>query len=227
MAVGDDHIGRNRARQAEWYGEPLSERLGRLLRHLGISQAMLADILGLSAPMLSQLMSGQRAKISNPAVFARLISLEEIAVDPRRIHWSPAEAQARLGAVRAQQPTTSSVLRATTGAAAASAVEPVAGVGAVAGAASAAGVGAVAGVAAAADAAAAAAVRQEPGVRAADPVAAIQSLLRAVASASEIDAAARLLDAAYPDLATLLRVYGNGRTADARAHFAAVTGDPV
>jgi carboxylate-amine ligase len=67
------------AAQTEMYGEPLGERFGRLLVAYGISQARLAAVVGLSAPMLSQLMSGQRAKISNPAVFGRLVRLEELA----------------------------------------------------------------------------------------------------------------------------------------------------
>jgi transcriptional regulator with XRE-family HTH domain len=67
------------AAQTEMYGEPLAQRFGRLLAAYRISQARLAGALGLSPPMLSQLMSGQRAKISNPAVFGRLVRLEELA----------------------------------------------------------------------------------------------------------------------------------------------------
>jgi len=47
-----------------------------------ISQANLADVLGISAPMLSQVMSGRRAKIGNPAVLARLIMLERKVLTP-------------------------------------------------------------------------------------------------------------------------------------------------
>ncbi|WP_420323160.1 DNA-binding protein [Kribbella catacumbae] len=43
---------------------------------LGLTQARLAEAIGLSAPMLSQLMSGQRVKIGNPAVVSRLHSLD-------------------------------------------------------------------------------------------------------------------------------------------------------
>jgi transcriptional regulator with XRE-family HTH domain len=178
--TADDPVDRNRARQAEWYGEPLGDRLGRLRHTLGLSQAVLADILGLSAPMLSQLMSGQRAKIGNPAVFGRLVAVEAIASDPYRATWSSDELRARLESVRVQPATTSSVLR-----------TPLAHPE----------------------------HRPDPGPRP-DPVAVVQALLRSVASAGEIEGAARLLDAAYPELAHLLRVYGNGRTAEARAHFA-------
>lgn len=67
------------AAQTEMYGEPLGQRIGRLLVAYQLSQARLAAVLGLSPPMLSQLMSGQRAKISNPAVLGRLVRLEELA----------------------------------------------------------------------------------------------------------------------------------------------------
>ena len=70
------------AAQTEMYGEPLGQRIGRLLAAYQISQARLAAVLGLSPPMLSQLMSGQRAKISNPAVLGRLVRLEELAGTP-------------------------------------------------------------------------------------------------------------------------------------------------
>jgi transcriptional regulator with XRE-family HTH domain len=89
------------AAQTEMYGEPLGQRFGRLLAAYGVSQARLAAVLGLSPPMLSQLMSGQRAKISNPAVFGRLVRLEELA---GRI-GDPAARDAALEDVRASRPT--------------------------------------------------------------------------------------------------------------------------
>src|SRR4051812_2493522 len=68
-----------RAQQAALYGEPLNVRFGRVLEAFGIPQSRLAAVIGLSAPMLSQLASAQRVKISNPAVYARLLRLEELA----------------------------------------------------------------------------------------------------------------------------------------------------
>ena len=82
LAVTEDTVARNRALQAEWYGEPLGDRIRPLLDRLGMSQSGLAGVLGLSAPMLSQLMSGRRAKISNPAVLHRLMAVEELVADP-------------------------------------------------------------------------------------------------------------------------------------------------
>jgi transcriptional regulator with XRE-family HTH domain len=67
---------RNRARQRELYGEPLGDRIRRLQAALGVSQARLADGLGLSTAMLSQLVSARRVKIGDPAVLARLLLLD-------------------------------------------------------------------------------------------------------------------------------------------------------
>lgn len=75
-------VQRNLALQREWYGEPLGDRVRRLVRAFNISQANLADVLGISAPMLSQVMSGRRAKIGNPSVLARLIMLERKVLVP-------------------------------------------------------------------------------------------------------------------------------------------------
>lgn len=75
-------VQRNLALQREWYGEPLGDRVRRLVVAFDVSQANLADVLGISAPMLSQVMSGRRAKIGNPAVLARLIMLERKVLTP-------------------------------------------------------------------------------------------------------------------------------------------------
>lgn len=70
-------------RQRELYGESWSQRLRRLMAAYGLSQARLAGVIGLSAPMLSQLITGHRVKISNPAVYGRIVRLEELLDDPR------------------------------------------------------------------------------------------------------------------------------------------------
>ncbi|MDO5285777.1 MAG: XRE family transcriptional regulator [Actinomycetia bacterium] len=72
----------NVEQQRRLYGEPLATLAGRIQSAFGLTQAGLAEILGLSAPMLSQLLSGRRAKIGNPAVLGRLqdlIALAEVA----------------------------------------------------------------------------------------------------------------------------------------------------
>jgi transcriptional regulator with XRE-family HTH domain len=80
----EDHkiVQRNIALQKEWYGEPLGDRVRRLVVAFDVSQAYLAEVLGISAPMLSQVMSGRRAKIGNPVVLARMIMLERKTLVP-------------------------------------------------------------------------------------------------------------------------------------------------
>lgn len=80
----EDHkiVQRNIALQREWYGEPLGDRVRRLVVAFDVSQAFLAEVLGISAPMLSQVMSGRRAKIGNPVVLARMIMLERKILVP-------------------------------------------------------------------------------------------------------------------------------------------------
>lgn len=197
MSAAEDTVVRNRALQVEWYGEPLGERVRRLLDRLGLSQSGLAGVLGLSAPMLSQLMSGQRAKISNPAVLHRLMAVEELAADPGFADLPAARIKDRLAEIRAESaPTTSGLrvpagARAPEGAPAPAAAEPSPDGRASGGR-----------------------TRAEAGARD------VQALLREVASAGEIEAAAALLADRYPDLAEALRVYGTGRTSEAEAHFA-------
>jgi transcriptional regulator with XRE-family HTH domain len=177
VAVADDVVTRNRALQTEWYGEPLGDRVRRLLDRLGLSQSGLAGVLGLSPPMLSQLMSGQRAKISNPSVLHRLVAAEELAADPGFPALSSGEVRQRLERIRGETAATSSGTRV-----------PV--------------------------------ERVPPG----SPARALQALLRTVASAKEIEGAAEMIDVYYPELAEVLRVYGNGRTSEAEAHLARTLG---
>ncbi|KAA9394125.1 DNA-binding protein [Kocuria coralli] len=67
----------NIEQQIQLYGQPLSERFGAVVNAYSITQRRLAEVLGLSAPMLSQLNSGRRIKIGNPAVYERLVMLEQ------------------------------------------------------------------------------------------------------------------------------------------------------
>lgn len=173
MGQTDEVVARNRRQQAEWYGEPLGERVRRLIERLDLSQTAFADILGLSAPMLSQLMSGHRAKISNPAVLSRLMAVEALVTGPDFELLPAREVRDRLDGIRQDAAPASTTTRIP--------ITPPAP---------------------------------------ADPVVVIQALLRAAASATEIESAATLLDADFPELATVLRTYGNGRTAEARAHLA-------
>ncbi|MER6809222.1 helix-turn-helix domain-containing protein [Spirillospora sp. NPDC000708] len=201
MGVAAETVVRNRALQTEWYGEPLGDRVRRLLDRLGLSQSALAGVLGLSAPMLSQLMSAQRAKISNPAVLHRLLAAEELAADPGFGALGPAEVKERLKAISAESAATTSGLRAATSGHVPAGAAPAEG------------------------------APQGPGVADGAPVHVeqparlVQALLREVASAAEIEAAAALIGDRFPDLAELLRVYGNGRTSEAEAHYARIIRD--
>lgn len=68
----------NRAAQREIYGEPLGVVVDRCRGMLGLTQGRVAALLGISAPMLSQVMSGQRIKIGNPAAVERLRAMVEV-----------------------------------------------------------------------------------------------------------------------------------------------------
>ncbi len=83
-------------------GEPLA-LFRRLIDDLGLNQARLAAVLGLSAPMLSQLMSGQRAKIGNPAVVQRVQALQELASQVADGSVSAAEATERMDEIKKSQ----------------------------------------------------------------------------------------------------------------------------
>ncbi|MGH3449617.1 MAG: XRE family transcriptional regulator [Haloechinothrix sp.] len=91
--------------QRRWYGEPLGDRVRRLVVAFDVSQAFLSDVLGISAPMLSQVMSGRRAKIGNPAVLARLIMLERKILTPGVAAGDPEAIAAAMEDVRESSPT--------------------------------------------------------------------------------------------------------------------------
>ncbi len=205
LAVTEDTVARNRALQAEWYGEPLGDRIRPLLDRLGMSQSGLAGVLGLSAPMLSQLMSGRRAKISNPAVLHRLMAVEELVADPGFDGMASAEIKRRLDEIRAEAPATTSGLRRTGHSGAEGGGDGMSG-GRAPG-----GHGAAGGEGPRGEGAA--------GRGPAESARLVQTVLREVASAAEIEAAADLLAERFPDLAEVLRVYGAGRASEAEAHF--------
>ncbi|MFE0775766.1 helix-turn-helix domain-containing protein [Streptomyces sp. NPDC058861] len=102
-AAQQEATARARELQRSWYGEPLGALFRRLIDDLGLNQARLAAVLGLSAPMLSQLMSGQRAKIGNPAVVQRVQALQELAVQVADGSVSAAEATDRMEEVKKSQ----------------------------------------------------------------------------------------------------------------------------
>uniref|UniRef100_A0AAU3GX31 DNA-binding protein n=1 Tax=Streptomyces sp. NBC_01401 TaxID=2903854 RepID=A0AAU3GX31_9ACTN len=102
-AAQQEATARARELQRSWYGEPLGALFRRLIDDLGLNQARLAAVLGLSAPMLSQLMSGQRAKIGNPAVVQRVQALQELASQVADGSVSAGEAADRMEEIKKSQ----------------------------------------------------------------------------------------------------------------------------
>ena len=92
--------------QRALYGSTLADRFSEVMEHYALTQRELAGILGLSAPMLSQLIHAQRIKIGNPAVYERLVMLETRTSEPDRAKI--------LDEVRASHPILSSQQTATT-----------------------------------------------------------------------------------------------------------------
>ena len=74
---------RNQQQQQQLYGAPLVDLVGRAGESLSLSQGRIAGILGISAPMLSQLLSGHRVKIGNPSAVARLQRMLALADEVR------------------------------------------------------------------------------------------------------------------------------------------------
>jgi transcriptional regulator with XRE-family HTH domain len=88
MTAPDPQIQENQRQQRELYGQTLHDRLRAVMDTYGISQRRLAEVLGISAPMLSQLMSARRVKMGNPRSHERLVALEQRAAE----HQAPGDA---------------------------------------------------------------------------------------------------------------------------------------
>ncbi|PRW64437.1 helix-turn-helix domain-containing protein [Actinopolyspora mortivallis] len=97
-------VQRNLALQRQWYGEPLGDRVRRLIVAYRTSQTQLAEVLGISPPMLSQVMSGRRAKIGNPSVVARLVMLERKVFTPGVLAGDPEAVEQALRDVKGSRP---------------------------------------------------------------------------------------------------------------------------
>jgi transcriptional regulator with XRE-family HTH domain len=61
--------------QRAWFGRSLAELFGTVAEVCGVTQAQLGARLGISAPTVSQLMSGRREKPGNPVVQERIVLL--------------------------------------------------------------------------------------------------------------------------------------------------------
>jgi transcriptional regulator with XRE-family HTH domain len=189
----------NLQQQVDLYGEPLGEVVRRITATLGLTQGGLAQVIGLSAPMLSQLVSAQRVKIGNPAVVSRLRAVSELAdlavaggIEPEHIAHELDVIRAVTGAYT--RPTTAQLPRS-----AGQPVDPPARFKRP--------LSIPGGLPDTAPPSGRAVVRE------------IQDLFRAVASADEIQRAAAAAATESPAVAELLLAYGTGRTADALAHY--------
>ncbi|MFG1820495.1 DNA-binding protein [Kribbella sp. NPDC049174] len=198
-----DQTAHNLRQQTELYGEPLGELVRRVAGPLGLTQGALAQVIGLSAPMLSQLMSAQRVKIGNPAVVSRLQALDQLAQRASTGGIPPDDIPAALDGIRGA---TGAFTRST----------PTAQLPGSSGAAPFATPPALP-TTPARPVAPEAATSAPPSARAV--VREIQDLFRAVASAEEIQRAATAIAPDSPALAELLRTYGTGRTAEALTHY--------
>lgn len=85
--------------QQQLYGEPIADIVGRIGRNLAMNQAQVARGVGLSAPMLSHLVSGRRVKIGNPQALTRLHALDELARQVEAGQVSPGPAQQRVSEI--------------------------------------------------------------------------------------------------------------------------------
>ncbi|RZU18408.1 hypothetical protein EV645_0600 [Kribbella rubisoli] len=213
-----DQTALNLQQQIELYGEPLGETVRRVVGPLGLTQGGLAQVIGLSAPMLSQLVSAQRVKIGNPTVMARLRAASELAdlvitheIQEFDIPDAVDRIRATNGALTTSGPTTHLPAQ---GGPPPYATPPELGAqpSGVSGANVASGMQS-------AWPTAAATPPNEGAVPARTIVRAIQDLLREVASTDELQRAAVTIRTESPALAELLLAYGTGRTADAMAHY--------
>lgn len=88
--------------QRRLYGQPLGDLVRQVTGRLGVTQARVADILGLSPAMMSQLVGGHRVKIGNPQAVARLQTLLALADESPSL--SGEAVARRLEEIRASRP---------------------------------------------------------------------------------------------------------------------------
>lgn len=95
--MDDGVLGTNRAEQVRLYGSTIADVVADLTAALNVSQNRLAQILGMSAPMLSQLATGHRVKVGNPVVLQRIVRLQSVLPELAGGSLSPEDALAALG----------------------------------------------------------------------------------------------------------------------------------
>lgn len=75
--AGDAGAFERRRQQVDLYGESVDALAAKCEGMLGLGPAQLSDVVGLSEPMLRQLVAGERVRIGNPDAVARLTRLRE------------------------------------------------------------------------------------------------------------------------------------------------------
>ena len=75
--AGDAGAFERRRQQVDLYGESVDALAAKCDGMLGLGPAQLSDVVGLSVPMLRQLVAGERVRIGNPDAVARLTRLRE------------------------------------------------------------------------------------------------------------------------------------------------------
>ncbi|MFF0344063.1 DNA-binding protein [Kribbella sp. NPDC004875] len=220
-----DQTAHNLQQQIELYGETLGDVGRRVAPPLGLTQSALAQVIGLSAPMLSQLMSAQRVKIGNPAVVARLRAVSQLADLAIAGEIEPADIPAELDRIRAvtgavtgaitvavTDATTTRLRRASGNPAEPATTSPAPPMPFA---------NPIGLTTDAPNAAWPTGVHQDPAapLPARVVVRQLQDLLRDIASADEIQRAAAAAATESPAIADFLLAYGTGRTADALSHY--------
>ena len=89
------------AQQVGLYGAPLAQVMDGIATALGMTHGRIAQVLGISAPMMSHLVSARRVKIGNPVANARLVQLRTLADQVAGGVTSRAEADAELARIAA------------------------------------------------------------------------------------------------------------------------------
>lgn len=110
--MSEDPLTQNRRLQRELYGQTLHDRLRAVMALYSIPQKRLAEVLGVSAPMLSQLMSARRVKMGNPRAHERMVALEQRAAEHGGTPLPPEVATAIATRIAAQDVSDTTLLRA-------------------------------------------------------------------------------------------------------------------
>ena len=91
--------------QVALYGASIGDSVQHVRTRLDLSQAAVARVLGVSPPMLSQLVHGQRIKFGNPAALERLRLLLNLA-DEVAEGLAHAQIAPRIAAIADEEPST-------------------------------------------------------------------------------------------------------------------------